>query len=282
MRKVLAFAFLGAGCGLSVVGVTNPNDDDAGTPADGGTTGTDQAAPTSDAGPLADADAAPVDTGPPCDPTPCPGKRCNAAGCDYFADCKGLDDALSPPSGIYPFRTPGASSTFDAYCEMTAAGGGWTLVGQSVSDATSGDFGFGSTLGDVNVENKAYSINALEKKLPIHEMLVVTGTRKAPHTAYIVKPPAGFPDSFTNSSAVVQSVTQVANPDCPNGSDVVPANGPGMLQWVGFVTATDRFFFRDNKDNGGFGLQRNHWQLNYATCSNAALMNLQQGMLFVR
>jgi hypothetical protein len=53
---------------------------------------------------------------------------CALPGCQTsFASCRALrDDYPSAPSGVYPIAA--GAGTFDAFCEQTADGGGWTLA----------------------------------------------------------------------------------------------------------------------------------------------------------
>jgi len=81
-----------------------------------------------------------VDSGPTCVAATCEGKRCTDAGCGYFPDCRRLRDGVGGSTGTYLFRRDGAGDTFSAHCEMTLAGGGWTLVAQSVGNGPNGSF----------------------------------------------------------------------------------------------------------------------------------------------
>jgi hypothetical protein len=62
--------------------------------------------------------------------TDCASSVCANLTCAVLASCLAIRDAGQTTSGIYPLDPDGlgAQPPFDAYCQQTMAGGGWTLV----------------------------------------------------------------------------------------------------------------------------------------------------------
>lgn len=271
-------ALLGAlmtACGLSALGGSAPDDTRAKTDADGAAG--DGALVGQDASTSAKPDDATVELDGACDPSTCPGRRCEGGGCATFASCKDLHDnggALGATNGVYSVGPGGAE--YMAYCEMTVAEGGWTLVGQSGSGATTG-FGWKSATGTVTDTDGAYSLDAIGHGVPMTEALLVTGRRTSIDAVYQVKLPGGFPNGFENKSAAVASVTKIANAGCTSIAT------PTMMNFTGYTSLTGQFYFRDVNGNFGSGLVPAHWDLYYTNnCTSAGKFTYQPGMLFVR
>jgi hypothetical protein len=73
----------------------------------------------------------PAVCGAPCgEASTCPGRRCTGGICDVFASCAELFASGVSASGVYPIDPDGVGGApgFSAYCEMSADGGGWTLL----------------------------------------------------------------------------------------------------------------------------------------------------------
>ncbi len=143
----MAVAWLAWGCSLPRTGLpggavdAGPGRPDAAR--DAGPPGLDAGPPGVDAGPPAVGDAGGPDAGV-CEPQACPGLRCREGLCAAYRSCSDLH-AAEPlvGSGVYPLETSDGRA-YDAYCEMEADGGGWTLVLKT--DGNTGRFAWGSPL----------------------------------------------------------------------------------------------------------------------------------------
>ncbi|MBL8612318.1 MAG: hypothetical protein JNL38_33565 [Myxococcales bacterium] len=259
-----------AACGLERIG---------GGPAAGG--GADAAG---GGGPGAPDGAAPGDAGADalakCDPLACEGKRCVDGACGYFASCRELHNDVPvgvAGTGVHKLGKPGA--VFDAFCEMTIAGGGWTLAGESHGNLSSTpDFGWNAASGSLSDTSRPYSLDVVGRGVPFTEVLAVTGRRDAIVIAYLVTPPPGFPSAHRRSGAgAVASV--LLNPSCKDAT----GDRPDMLSNMGYSDRKDLFFFRDNKDEDTFGLEPDGWETNdYDDCPKDGRIAGKQGAVFVR
>ena len=114
-----------------------------------------------------------------CGKTCATGKTCAAAACvsTVKASCAAIKAANpAATSGVYSIKPAGATTAFAVYCEMTTAGGGWTLVLMTASSGST--FGFSSALwtnttlvsptttnpgSNSNMKNAAFSLLALTR-----------------------------------------------------------------------------------------------------------------------
>lgn len=258
-----------AACGLDRIG-EGRGAGGAADAAGGGPSGVD-------GGSLGDAGG---DALPTCDPTACEGKRCVGGTCGYFASCRELRDGTPvgvANTGVYKLGKPGA--VFDAYCEMSLAGGGWTLVGESHDNLSSVPaFGWNAASGSVTDTTRPYSLDAVGRGVPFSEVLAGTGRRDAVEIAYLVTPPPGFPSAHRRSAAA--SVASVlVNPSCKDAT----GDRPDMLSNMGYSDRRDLFFFRDNKGEDTFGLEADGWDTNgYDDCPKDGKIDGAQGVVFVR
>jgi hypothetical protein len=82
------------------------------------------------------------DAGRPCDPARCPSRACRPSGeCGYPLSCNEIRASGETRSGVYILDAADRASTYGAFCEMSADGGGWTLAAKVNGGATTWRFG---------------------------------------------------------------------------------------------------------------------------------------------
>jgi len=188
-------------------------------------------------------------------------------------------------TGVYRISLGGTLA--DVYCDMTTAGGGWTLVGRSASGGT-GAFGWNSAQGAISNDAVPYSLGKTAALNPT-QLLYGNYAGALLWGAYIYQQslPSGFPGSWATT------VAQVGYPRAIAGGNTVF----GMTQVVGGTSRTDAFFLRDNLDLSAiYGLKANGWQTAYRDTGTVGTANSvnnvpigwggyingQQGWIFVR
>lgn len=254
---------------------------DAGTDAQ--VSGNDQAAPADgDSSTVGDSsaarDATPNDAGRT-DSGAADAGRTDAAVADAgpassCADVLQRDPSRAGHDGIYVIVPTKNGPAFDVACDMTTAGGGWTLVGRSAASATtSAPFGWSTQTGDVNSAAAPYSLDVATVGLTFGEVLVASrvSDTSAVDAGFTFRVPADFMNHQTTSIATsdVTSVTAACT------------SPPVMLTYAGYVATNNHFYFRDYPADTDFGLFANGYNLNFADC-RSGMLQATQGSIYVR
>ncbi|MEX1367230.1 MAG: fibrinogen-like YCDxxxxGGGW domain-containing protein [Nannocystaceae bacterium] len=185
----------------------------------------------------------------------------------------------STPDGVYSLHRGGdpQAPTFDAYCDMSTAGGGWTLVGRSVpGDWGDLPFGWTEATGDLANQEEPYSLDAAGQQLQFTEVLV--GSRTAGVTwdgnAYALTVPPNFVYVYGKAPFATTITTVVG--DCE------PTDGPSHLRYIGWTESPGIFHIANIEGYDGDGLERNGWDTDVAGCDGGGELNALQGMIMVR
>lgn len=178
------------------------------------------------------------------------------------------------PDGIEPLPA------IEVYCDMSTAGGGWTLVARTI-DGSSGNFGWNVATGGVRDDAAPYSLGVASAGLAFTAILVgVRGAGKSlTGSAYTLDVGSAFMIDQANAATAV--VPASARGTC------APAGGPSMFRFVGFTKHVENFFFRDTgglRDEAGtsYGLFSFGFRSRYDDCGQGGITNGKQGEIFVR
>jgi hypothetical protein len=171
--------------------------------------------------------------------------------------------------------TEDGTESRQVWCDMTTAGGGWTLVGRSVPGRVDERFGWTLDAGFVSEDSLPYSLDATE--IPFTELLVGTrGVAKAwGGDAFILAVPADLIAAYPASAFEVQTYATAIGSCAPQGV-------PAMLSWVGHTADDQHFFLRDHEEKVNFGLFAGGFNMAYDDCEHGGNLNQEQGMIFVR
>lgn len=228
----------------------------------------------------------PLDAGS-CDPSQCPGRRCVNDACARFSSCGALRQAAPDlATGIYTFDVPqgGADggpspSTFEAYCDMETAGGGWTLVGRSVAGGQAARFSWFAGTGAVQDDAAPYALDVGSVRLAFSQLLIGDYTDGKTWGAHVYRLllPADFTTACGGTQCAVAAGAVVAGTCNP-----APRGLASMLSLAGHTNGTEFFFFRDVPTFAAYGLGAGGWSLNYADCDQGGMLHQQQGMIFAQ
>lgn len=178
-------------------------------------------------------------------------------------------------NGVYSIDIAGVLT--DVYCEMTVAGGGWTLVGRTAPSGTPSAFGWKGATGSVTDDTSPYSLGAAE--LSFTEILVAShaGTKTPVDPIYRVDAAPDFVNAYATQSLRSESATV-------SGS-CTPSPFVTMLLFKGQTDLPGVFWFRDSEFVGGtpHGMFPNAWDTYYpADCLQGGLLHQTQGVIYVR
>lgn len=222
-----------------------------------------------------------VDTGPSSIDDAGPADPADSGACDG-GPCRSCRDRMivggATSSGVY--RIEGASGEqLSVFCEMTLAGGGWTLVGRSVSGGVAAGFGWRSSHGSALDDQVPYSLDV--RRLAVAPAEILFGERGQGKAwgsrVYRARLPVGFPSAVESAAGELLDRITVSG-TCGGG-------GGAMQRYVGFASRTDLFFFRDVPANDQLvGLRPDRWDaINPSgSCTYNGELHGTQGMVFVR
>lgn len=216
---------------------------------------------------------------------------------NYNSNCKRIKESGGNKwDGIYTIN-PNGTTSYNAYCNMTYDGGGWTLAGRSVANQTVTPFGYSSNYGSLTDDTKPYSLAVSSLStwsgIVFNDVMIgnyVSGKDLWDRIYKVSLPATNYSLSWATTTAV--SVTtgsmvglwkQCTGPSGGNGTL------PTEMTYIWFATAkTNGFFISNTNVSWSYGLNSNGFAIsaNAVSCNNGLLNAsgwvLMQWELFVR
>ncbi|MCA9706703.1 MAG: hypothetical protein KDK70_12700 [Myxococcales bacterium] len=195
-------------------------------------------------------------------------------------DCRTLlEQQPGSPDGVYTLHAGGDPEglAFDAYCDMTTDGGGWTLVGRSApGDWIDLPFGWQQATGSLADDASPYSLDALSAALEFSELLLggyTEGKTWGPDL-FAVPAPEHFVFVYGRAPHAVNATTVAGS--CS------PPDGPHHLRHIGWTELDYVFNVSDVSYIDNDGLEPNGWDTDDPDCDGGGNLDGVQGMIMVR